>query len=50
MRDFLPKQLPNVRVFLFGYNSNAAFNTTTAGVTEAAEDLLNRLRSERKAE
>ncbi|KAL9118306.1 MAG: hypothetical protein Q9187_005152 [Circinaria calcarea] len=49
LRDFLPKQLPAVRVFLFGYNSNAAFNTTTTGVTEAAEDLLNRLRSERKA-
>jgi len=48
LRDFLSKQLPNVRVFLFGYNSNVALGTSTAGVTEAAEDLLDRVNSKRK--
>ncbi|MCJ1243623.1 hypothetical protein MMC30_000820, partial [Trapelia coarctata] len=43
LRDFLPQQLPNARILLFGYNSNVAFNTSTAGVEEQAGSLLNKL-------
>ncbi|RDW58022.1 hypothetical protein BP6252_13433 [Coleophoma cylindrospora] len=45
LRDFLPQQpaLAKARVLLFGYNANVAFNTSTAGVSEQASNLLNRL-------
>lgn len=45
LRDdgFLKAALPNARVLLFGYNSNIAFGTSTGGVYEQAENLLNRL-------
>ena len=45
--EFLPKQFPQARVLLFGYNSNVAFRTSNAGVGEQAENLLNRLKIER---
>lgn len=48
LKDFLPEQLPNARVLLFGYNSNVAFETSTAGVREQAENLLNRLKAKRR--
>ena len=41
LRDFLPHLLPNVRVLLFAYNSNVAFETSTVGIREAADSLLN---------
>lgn len=50
LRDFLPKRLPKARVLLFGYNSNVAFETSTAGVLEQAENLLNLLDLHRKAD
>ncbi|KAH6683908.1 hypothetical protein B0J14DRAFT_571676 [Halenospora varia] len=50
LRDFLPKRLPRARVLLFGYNSNVAFETSTAGVLEQAENLLNLLDLHRKAD
>jgi hypothetical protein len=31
-------------MLIFGYNSNVAFETSTAGVIEQAENLLNGLR------
>ncbi|KAI1803224.1 hypothetical protein F4811DRAFT_525973 [Daldinia bambusicola] len=43
LKDFLPEKLPTARILLFGYNSNVAFRTATAGVREQAENLLNRL-------
>ena len=43
LKDFLPQKLPNARVLLFGYNANAAFKTSTAGVREQAINLLNRI-------
>jgi hypothetical protein len=49
LRDFLPKKLPTARILLFGYNANVAFQTSTAGVREQAENLLNRLKGKRKA-
>lgn len=48
LRDFLPHKTPNCRIFLFGYNSNAALSTSTAGVQDQAETLFSRLIWERK--
>jgi hypothetical protein len=48
LKDFLPSQLPNARILLFGYNSNVAFETSIAGVREQAMNLLNRLASKRE--
>ncbi|KAL9090895.1 MAG: hypothetical protein Q9165_005103 [Trypethelium subeluteriae] len=50
LRDFFPSRAPTARVLLFGYNANVAFETSSAGVLEQAENLLNRLRSKRIAE
>ena len=35
-------------MLLFGYNSNVAFETSTAGVREQALNLLNRLKLKRR--
>ncbi|TGJ83026.1 hypothetical protein E0Z10_g5747 [Xylaria hypoxylon] len=43
LRDFLPKRAPRARICLFGYNSNVAFGSSTAGIREQAENLLNHL-------
>jgi hypothetical protein len=48
LKDLLPQQLPNARVLLFGYNSNVGLNTSTAGLSGAAENLLARLRVKRQ--
>ena len=48
LRDFLPRQLPEARILLFGYNSNVVLNTSTAGVHEQATNLLNRVMLRRK--
>ena len=48
LRDFLPQKFPTARIFLFGYNSNVAFGTSTAGVNEQANNLLNRLKLKRR--
>jgi hypothetical protein len=50
LKDFLPKKLPTARILLFGYNANVAFETSTAGVREQAENLLNRLKGKRRQE
>lgn len=47
LKDFLPEQLPHARILLFGYNANAGFNSSTAGVTENAGSLLNWLKLRR---
>ena len=44
----MPKQLPNARILLFGYNANVAFETSIAGVKEHAVNLLNRIASKRE--
>jgi hypothetical protein len=48
LRDFLPARQPTVRVLLFGYNSNVAFESSSAGVIEQSENLLNRLMEKRR--
>lgn len=48
LRDFLPNQLPRARVLLFGYNSNVAIQSSSAGVREHAYNLLAGLWLERR--
>jgi hypothetical protein len=48
LRDFLPARLSTVRVLLFGYNSNVAFASSSAGVLEQSENLLDRLKEKRR--
>ena len=48
LRDFLPSKAPHARVFVFGYNSNVVFETSTAGLSEQAENLLNLVSLERR--
>ena len=47
LRDFLPEELPRARIFIYGYNGNAVLEPSTAGVSEAANNLLNWLKLER---
>lgn len=48
LRDFLPAELPQARVLLYGYNSNVALETSIIGVREVADNLLNRLHLKRR--
>ncbi|KAL2816120.1 hypothetical protein BJX63DRAFT_430412 [Aspergillus granulosus] len=48
LRDFLPKHLPQARIFLFGYNSSVSIQSSSAGVREQAQNLLSRLLLERQ--
>jgi hypothetical protein len=46
--EFLPESFPRARIMLFGYNSNIGWGTSTSGVAGAADDLLARLRFQRR--
>ncbi|KAJ0414986.1 hypothetical protein BJY00DRAFT_294203 [Aspergillus carlsbadensis] len=48
LRDFLPRQLPQARIYLFGYNSSVSIRSSSAGVREQAQNLLSRLLLERQ--
>lgn len=48
LKDLLPLKVKNARMLLFGYNSNVGLDTSTAGVTGAADDLLAKLKMNRK--
>ena len=48
LKDFLPDDIPDARVFLFGYNSNVGLDTSIAGTSGAADDLLAKLRDQRR--
>ena len=50
LQDFIPSQIPKVRIMSFGYNSLVAFSKSVAGIEDFAADLLNRLKEERKTE
>jgi len=43
LRDFLPKHIPRVRVFSFGYDAQVAFTTSTADLQSFAKSLLGHL-------
>jgi len=48
LRDFLPEDLPSVRVFTYGYNSTFVFSRDTGNLRDYARELLENIRSERK--
>ncbi|KAI9859462.1 MAG: hypothetical protein M1824_003803 [Vezdaea acicularis] len=48
LKDLLPDRIENARVLLFGYNSNVGLDTSTAGVSGAAENLLAKLKNKRQ--
>ncbi|KAH8648214.1 hypothetical protein BGZ60DRAFT_553049, partial [Tricladium varicosporioides] len=48
LKDFLPNDIPNARVLLFGYNANVGFKRSIAGVREQADNLLFLLRQKRR--
>ncbi|KAF2651873.1 hypothetical protein K491DRAFT_75781 [Lophiostoma macrostomum CBS 122681] len=43
LRDFLPAQIPNARILLFGYNSNVTNGANLMSVGDHAGNLLERL-------
>jgi len=49
-KDCLPFDLPEARVFTFGYNADAAFGNTTADIVDHAKDLLGSLIDKREEE
>ena len=48
LKDFLPRDVPNARVMTFGYNADAAFGNTTAGILDHAKSLLSSLIDKRE--
>ena len=40
LRDLLPSSVPHARIMAYQYNANIAFESSTAGVQEQAENLL----------
>ena len=48
LRDFLPKAVPEARVFTFGYNSSIAFGGTASRIDDFARTLLERLLQKRR--
>ena len=49
LQDFLPMDIPGVRVLNFSYNADAAFGNTTADILDHAKDLLGSLIDKRAA-
>jgi hypothetical protein len=43
LEDFLPKDIPEARIFTFRYNSAVAFSRTASGIEDFARLLLERL-------
>ena len=48
LKDFLPHDVPDARVMSFGYNADAAFGNTTAGIIDHAKSLLTSLIDKRE--
>ena len=48
LKDFLPQDLPNIRVMTYGYNASAAFGNTTADIIDHAKGLLSSLIDKRE--
>lgn len=48
IKDFLPQDVPNVRVMSIGYNASTAFGSTTASIIDHAKDLLGSLVDKRE--
>jgi hypothetical protein len=50
LKEYLPLDVPNVRVMSFGYNANVAFGNTTATIKDHAIGLLTSLVDKREEE
>jgi hypothetical protein len=50
LRDFLPQQMPNARIMSYGYNSTVLFSKSVADIGTFAGQLLEDLRSHRRAQ
>ena len=48
LRDRIPPKLPNVRIFLYQYNSSPVFGTTQDRFIHEANDFLERVRLKRR--
>jgi hypothetical protein len=48
LKDFLPQDVPNVRIMTFGYNADAMFGNTTADIIDHAKGLLSSLVDKRE--
>lgn len=48
LRDFLPKDIPNVRVQIYGYASALANSNSTAGLLDYAKMFLRALQESRR--
>jgi hypothetical protein len=46
-KDILPHTFPEARIMIFGYNSNVAFNVSTAALRNHADALLQLLEQTR---
>lgn len=46
-QEWLPKELPKVRVMTYGYNADVAFGNSTADILDHAKGLLSSLVDER---
>jgi hypothetical protein len=40
LRDFLPKDIPEIRTFIFGYDAALKVSTSTCSLTDYARQLL----------
>jgi hypothetical protein len=49
LRDLLPTQLPEARIFTYGYGSTVAFSKSSAEVDDFARDFLHRANSARQS-
>ncbi|MCJ1270553.1 hypothetical protein MMC22_010450 [Lobaria immixta] len=49
LRDFVPKAVPEARIFTFGYNSAVAFSGSASRIDDFAQHLLERLVQKRRA-
>jgi len=48
LRNFLPADLPNARILVFGYNSNVIHEASRARIRDHAKNLLQDLADVRK--
>jgi len=48
LKDFLPKEIPEARIFTYGYNSGVAFNKSASDISDFSRDLLERLLATRR--
>lgn len=50
LRDFLPEQVQNARILIYGYDANVVVDTSTGRIRTFAEALLEGLRTLRNTD